>query len=247
MSRCIVETHIHTSEVSSCGHIPGAEVARVYADAGYDAIAITDHYHSFFFEKREGPWPRRLDQYLAGYRAAREAGETLGIAVILGIELKFVGTPNDYLVFGPDEEFLLENPALNERAPEEVRRLVDSIGGLISVAHPFRPNMGPVDTGFVHAVEVVNGHPNHPSENPRALSFAREHGLPMTAGSDAHFPEGVATARMAFPSEVRDGVGLASAVREGNFEIEGPDGLLLRLRAGETVQASAPADGGDLR
>ena len=246
MSRYIVDTHIHTSDVSPCGHIPAADVARLYADAGYDAIAITDHYHSFFFKKCEGPWPRRLDQYLAGYRAAREAGEALGIAVILGIELKFIGTPNDYLVFGLDEEFLLEYPALNERSPAEVRRLVDSIGGLISVAHPFRPNMGPVDTGFVHAAEVMNGHPNHPSENPTALSYAREHDLLMTGGSDAHFPEGVATVHMAFPREVRDGLGLAAAVREGDCEIAGPDGFLLRIKAGEMVEASAPADGDSL-
>ena len=32
-----VDTHVHTCEVSRCGHVPGAEMARLYIQAGYGA------------------------------------------------------------------------------------------------------------------------------------------------------------------------------------------------------------------
>ena len=38
-----IDVHVHTSEVSGCGQLPGAEMARLYKQAGYDAIVITDH------------------------------------------------------------------------------------------------------------------------------------------------------------------------------------------------------------
>ena len=36
-----IDVHVHTSEVSGCGQLPGAEMARLYKQAGYDAIVIT--------------------------------------------------------------------------------------------------------------------------------------------------------------------------------------------------------------
>lgn len=38
-----IELHMHTSEVSSCGKVPAAEMVRLYKEMGYDAITVTDH------------------------------------------------------------------------------------------------------------------------------------------------------------------------------------------------------------
>ena len=38
-----LDLHVHTSEVSGCGKVPAAEMVRLYHEAGYDAIVITDH------------------------------------------------------------------------------------------------------------------------------------------------------------------------------------------------------------
>ena len=229
----IVDTHVHTAETSPCGKIPGAEVARIYAAAGYDAIAITDHYFDGLFARMgEQQWTARIERFLTGYRAARAAGERLGLRVVLGLELRVRGAPNDYLVFGPDEEWLLEHPALYELSMEAVRDLIDEIGGVVVVAHPFRANMAETDPATVHGVEVMNGHPNHEARNGLALEMAERHGLLMTGGSDAHFPEGALRARMSFAQEISDGLGLAAALRAGEAtEIVGPDGFRLPLAA----------------
>lgn len=45
------DLHVHTSEVSACGSIPAKEVVRLYHQAGYDGLVITDHYADYFFQK----------------------------------------------------------------------------------------------------------------------------------------------------------------------------------------------------
>ena len=40
----LYETHMHTCQGSACGRATGREQARVYRDAGYTGIIITDHF-----------------------------------------------------------------------------------------------------------------------------------------------------------------------------------------------------------
>ena len=72
-----IDLHVHTSEVSSCGRVPAAEMARLYHKAGYDAIVITDHLIAG--KNQEMPMPERVSWYLSGYRAAKAEGEKLGL------------------------------------------------------------------------------------------------------------------------------------------------------------------------
>ena len=45
MEKFLLDMHMHTKETSSCGEVPAAEVGRLYKEAGYQGIMITDHYH----------------------------------------------------------------------------------------------------------------------------------------------------------------------------------------------------------
>ncbi|MGI6707422.1 MAG: hypothetical protein ACOX6S_14745 [Clostridia bacterium] len=66
------DTHVHTAETSRCGKVDAVEVVRLYKEAGYDGIFITDHYNKDFFEALNGKsWKEKMDQYLRGYRLAR--------------------------------------------------------------------------------------------------------------------------------------------------------------------------------
>ena len=40
-----IETHLHTSHVSSCGWLEAPVLAEGCARAGYAALAVTDHYN----------------------------------------------------------------------------------------------------------------------------------------------------------------------------------------------------------
>jgi hypothetical protein len=224
----LVDTHVHTAESSSCGELPASDMAALYADAGLDAIVIADHYcPSFFREQAALSWSAQVDRYLRGYRAAHEAGSARGLAVFLGVELRLDGSENDYLILGLSEDFLCAHPRLHETTLAEVRRMVDAADGLLVQAHPFRPRQTRASPEMLHGVEVVNGHPNHASDNPQALRWARENGLLLTAGSDAHFAGGAARAHMGFDRPLIDGADLARAILGGEtVEIVGPQGRL---------------------
>ena len=107
-----LEMHIHASEVSTCSECTAAQAVQRCVGHGYDGMVTTDHFSfdSVPFSVRVGSgktlWKRRVEHFLTGYDAAREAAPA-GFAVLLGMELRFANeNHNDYLVYGFDKEFL---------------------------------------------------------------------------------------------------------------------------------------------
>ena len=182
-----IDTHIHTSEVSSCGKVRAEEMVGLYKDAGYDAVIVTDHYYSGFFETLEnGSWEDKIDSYLSGYRAASEAGKKEGLNVLLGIELRFSNHPNDFLLYGIDEDFLYNNPELYKMTPAEFTEFKKGKGIALFQAHPFRKKMEIEDNSNLDGIEVINGNPRHDSKNSTAYTHALNNRLRMISGSDFH-------------------------------------------------------------
>ncbi len=94
--------------------------------------------------------------------------------------------------------------------PEETARRIKDQGGIVGVPHPFdrARNSSRLQTpalerlvaaGLVDAVEVFNARTTFAEDNTRARQFASEHGLAMSAGSDAHTLWEVGRAYVAMP------------------------------------------------
>lgn len=182
------DVHAHTDEVSPCGHIPAQDLVKLYSEAGYRGIVITDHYHAPYFDRLgDISWADKVDAFLLGYYEAKESGYRYNVEVFLGMELRFLDTsPNDFLVYGFDEKFLLDYPMLYEYNLEEFNELKAKYDLLIYQAHPYRDNCSIAEPGLLDGVEVYNGHPRHNSRNHLALDFAKENNILMLSGSDAH-------------------------------------------------------------
>lgn len=221
------EMHLHTGETSQCGKIKGAEVAGLYKAAGYEGIIVTDHYHRGYFEKnfnsrpaKRATWTEEIDKYLSGYRGALEAGKRLGLTVFLGMEIRFDGSNNDYLVYGLDEAFLRENPELYSLGLHNFRRcLQEKLGDghfLIYQAHPFRPGVTPANPADLDGVEVYNGNPRHNSRNHLALHFAEKNRLKRISGSDFHRRVDLARGGMIFPEKATTNGQLLNLLKEQN-------------------------------
>ncbi|MBC8532329.1 PHP domain-containing protein [Gehongia tenuis] len=219
----LYDLHVHTATVSSCGQVEPERMAELYQRAGYDGVAVTDHYYARYFEKMgDLPWEKKVDRYLAGYRRAKTAGEKTGLQVLLGIELRFKGHVNDYLIFGVDEAFLREHPKLYElELPEFYRRFRDEL--FICQAHPFRDRgCEPAPAEFLHGAEVYNGNPNHLDHNynDKARAFAKANGLVAISASDFHEEGGEAMGGTFLPG-VSDGRALAHTLKEsGPFKLK---------------------------
>ena len=77
----LYETHMHTSQGSACAHVPGAEMARLYKEAGYTGIVITDHFWGGNTAiDRSLEWADWVNGFCDGYedakRLLKEAGFT---------------------------------------------------------------------------------------------------------------------------------------------------------------------------
>ena len=212
-----LDPHVHTSEVSGCGKVPAAEVVRLYRGAGCDAIVITDHYYDGYFQRQgDIPWKEKVERYRRGYCAAREEGERIGLRVLFGQELRFLGHPNDFLVYGLDEQDLIDNPELYRLSGPEFLTLAHEKGAIVFQAHPFRtPPCAPSNPAYIDGVEVYNGHPDHNSRNPLAQEFADTCGKLQISGSDFHQPHHLARGGVILPRLPEDGKDFAAMLRAG--------------------------------
>lgn len=185
------ETHMHTSEGSACGRSTGAEQAQAYYDAGYTGIIVTDHFfNGNCAVARELPWEEKVERFFIGYENAYNKGQEIGLDVFLGWEVNFQAT--EFLVYGLDKEWLLNNEDILSWDVKEHYERVKADGGMIIHAHPFReaPYIKEIRLfpSYVDGVEVYNfGNESvNPKFNIDAYEYAKENELPMTGGTDSH-------------------------------------------------------------
>lgn len=182
------ETHLHTNEASACALSCGADYVPLYQKAGYQGLIVTDH---FFNGNTSIPsswsWQRRVEAFCKGYEHAKLLGDQLDFSVFFGWETSFGN--DEYLIYGLDKQWLLDNPEVMEWDHETLYSRVDADGGCIIQAHPFRErsylsaiNLYP---HVVHGIEVVNGE-NEPEFDRKAYAYAKAFNLAMTSGSDIH-------------------------------------------------------------
>ncbi len=222
MNGYLYETHMHTSQGSACASSTGAEQARAYKEAGYTGIIITDHFiYGNTAVDRELPWSEWVERYCMGYEDAKAEGDKIGLQVFFGWESGYGGP--EFLVYGLDKQWLLDHPEIKDATVEEQYKLVHAGGGIVVHAHPYReafyiPGIR-LFPEWVDGVEGINAShsgiakrcSNHPEYNERAVAYAAEHNLPLTAGSDQHNVDMV-WGGMVFPRKLEDIHDFARAV-----------------------------------
>ena len=112
-----IELHAHSNPASGCSEVPADELVRTFYNAGYDAIAVTNHFISD--DEHSESKEKAIEKFKKDLYLAKETGEKLGIRVYAGAELRFYKhSNNDYLFFGfefdelPDISTLILKPLL---------------------------------------------------------------------------------------------------------------------------------------
>jgi len=195
--RYLYETHLHTCQGSACARCTGEEMAQAAREYGYAGIIVTEHnWGGNTCIPRELPWEQWVDRFTKGYEDALAWGRQHDLDVFWGYEAGYEGT--EFLIYGVTPQWMKEHPELREASVEEQYRLVHEAGGMVIHAHPYREEWYiPEIRLFPHAVDGVEGinatHSNSRSKahndsafDARAIAYAREHDLPITAGSDIH-------------------------------------------------------------
>ncbi len=171
---------------------------RAHRDGRFDVVAITDH--------------NRIDGGL-------ELREAASFRVIVGQE---IDTADGELI----GLFLEEEISAGLPAVETADR-IRAAGGLVYLQHPFfRYVRHPIRSEtlenlaarqLIDVVEVVNGGPFTERANRRAHEWARDKGLAMGVGSDAHEPPAIGSAVIAVPPGALTAGSLLSRLADGQI------------------------------
>jgi predicted metal-dependent phosphoesterase TrpH len=195
------ELHCH-SALSYDGRDPVEMLLEQAGAVGLDALAVTDH-----------------DAIEASRRAA-ELAPDYGLVGIPGMEV--TSAAGHVLALGVRETV----PA--DDSFEETLANIRDAGGIAVVPHPFQKSRSGVAANIseealaaADAVEVYNSRLLTGLANRRAEGFAREHDLPMTAGSDAHIAEMVGQAPTQIGTDERSAAAIVEAIRDGRTSFEG--------------------------
>jgi hypothetical protein len=210
--------NVHTHSDRSDGALPPEELSRRYQEAGYDFVAITDHFRA------EYGFP------LTDTRALR----TSTFTTLLGAELHAPRTELSaewhILAVGLPLGFPPPNGA--ESGPELASR-ARAAGAFVGVAHPAASLLTLADAESLdaaHAVEVYNAlsawEDRGDSWHLCDLLLARGHRLGAYAADDAHF-------------QPQDPPGCAAWVQVHAESLE-PAALLAALKTGHYYSSTGP-------
>jgi predicted metal-dependent phosphoesterase TrpH len=162
------DLHIHTCYSMDC-QTPLEKIIKRCQELGINCIAIADH----------GTAEGALEmQKIAPFKVivAEEILTTEG--EIMGMFLKET----------------IESPQDARITPQEAVKRIREQGGLVNIPHPFEMIRGSAlkDRAIeaiaadIDLMEVLNSRSPFPANSNKARAFAEKHGIPGSAGSDAH-------------------------------------------------------------
>ena len=191
------ETHLHTSEGSACAKCNARDMVISCKKAGYTGIIVTDHNWGGNTTVDRGlVWEEWVSEFGKGYKNAQKAGKEIGLDVFFAWEAGYKGT--EFLIYGPDEEWLIHHPEIKNASIEEQFEVIHNAGGMVIHAHPFREESYiskiRLFPEYIDGVETINAtHSNSKSKahrndsyNKKAIEYAEKYNLSQTAGSDIH-------------------------------------------------------------
>lgn len=218
------ELHSHTAECDPYAGIGGAELVKLYQEAGYSGMVITDHYiwsfSKWFADENlaSATHEEYIRRWLKGYYAAKEAAERTDFTVLTGAEVAFDGQINHYLIYGVDEAFFYHAPLLNKcKTIDELTALLPD-GAIVVQAHPFRKNMTICDPAALFGFEGYNAG-TEAFCNEMAKLYARHYGKRLTSGSDVHGRKAVARGGIATEQAIRSPQDLIAVLKSGDYHL----------------------------
>jgi predicted metal-dependent phosphoesterase TrpH len=212
-----VELHCH-SAASYDGRDSVERLLARASELGLDGLAVTDH-----------------DEITASLQAVERA-EEYDLVGIPGMEIS--SAAGHVLGLNISEAV---DPGLSF---EETLDRIHEQGGIAVVPHPYQEvrngvmdKIGPDQLRQADAIEVFNSRLVTGYSNRQADRFATKHGMPKTAGSDAHGAEMVGRAVTLVDAEERTAASICDAIAEGRTVLQTrrtPFRVSLRQAVGNT-------------
>ena len=178
-----IDPHVHSSGICHCSHVTCEEIIDEKIKLGYDGAILTNHCQEWYYPKEEHK--NYVEQVIEDFARGKAYADKKGFRFYLGLEVT-LNEPHyaDWLLYGVTEKFLRSTPCLYTLSQAELFALCEENGILLIQAHPFRQS--PCNPHLMHGVEI-NCSDGDLDKIPLVESFAAEHGLLVTCGTDYHF------------------------------------------------------------
>jgi len=188
-----LDLHIHSTFSHDSSAMP-EEIVKKATRLGLDGLVITEHNS----HDASAPW-KEVD-----------AGDLL---VLRGVEYKC--KEGHLLIYGITSDRLIPEKYIPLK---EIVRTAAGEGWALVAPHPFKgtdDDLGTaaLDTPGLHALELNSRCTDQ--QNQLAVDAARDLGLPLTGGSDAHFSSRVGRYHTAFEEPIRTMGQLVNALHRG--------------------------------
>ena len=184
----LIETHMHNCEVSPCAKAKAADIPLVYLKAGYNGLAVTNHFSVYAFSPLDGATSlEKVKNFLYLSKLLVNEAKKQGLKAFLSMEVTLAKYQwQDYLIYGDIEKGVLDNPNLYMFTQAQLFDLATKHGWAVFQAHPFRTGCTLGLPRFMHGIEVYNGSHNSNEVFKRSVNFAKKNNLKMCAGGDFH-------------------------------------------------------------
>ena len=200
----IIDLHTHTRPPSDDSFLEPSELIQRSKQAGLDAICFTEH--DWFWNKD----------------ALARLVQEHDFLVLPGVELNT--DEGHYLVFG------LEEYSFGMHHTEYLRQVVDEVGGVMILAHPFRRQYHQGEDiadaveqycrspffRLLDTIEVLNGRATE-IQNEFSQELSRRLNLKGIGGSDAHQLSDIPTCATNFERKINTTEELITELKAGRF------------------------------
>ena len=208
------ELHCHTSPSSTCADFSVEETFKLYSEAGYTSICLTNH----FQYNASGNYSDTIEALLSDYNKAVELSKEYSITPIFALELRFnEGNANDYLFYGTNPNEIEKIEKFLCGSLENFYKNYKNQNNILLQAHPFRDKNFPANPDFVDGIEVFNLHPGHNSRIGLAAKHAQKYGKIVTAGTDFHHAGHHCLSAMLTKEPITDSFELARILKSGDY------------------------------
>ncbi|MBE7081419.1 MAG: hypothetical protein E7372_02525 [Clostridiales bacterium] len=234
-----IETHAHTGG-SWCALCELKEIFRHYKSYGYGGIVVTNHYSYAEYKSHECKSFRDYAKYfLSLIDSAIDMGKKHNMKVFYGAEVRLNSDKTEYMLYGFDKNFLLDNANLWEFTQGELFKIANLNGLFMYQTHPFRQGVTVGDARFMHGAESFNGHFHHVNNNVPAKEFCKQNNLIEMSGTDFHDPGQPVTAGIYIPEDINDNKGLVKYIMSKKAKLANERDMyidwLIKYKASEGV------------
>ncbi|MBO7187641.1 MAG: hypothetical protein J6V68_04525 [Clostridia bacterium] len=182
----LIDLHTHTSGISFCARKDFKGMIEDAKAVNLDGFVLTNHICDYYPKEHGLDYKGFCEKYYDEYLKAKEYGDKNDFKVFFGIEVTMGFHPEAHLlIYGADEKFLFNAPKLYSLSQKELFEIVDKNGYALVQGHPYRNNYHPLDTNYLHGVEV-NCHPKHNNMLSELFGIAKQSGVCLTCGGDYH-------------------------------------------------------------